>query len=292
MKKLIQLLNQPHPGYTPGEYMRTVARITIVVFLILSILQPFNIGQRNINGNPYLTALVYTGGAAVTMCIGIIWLYIFPRWFKQKGWTLGKELVVLCYQILSIAATTWLIHSFRGTIPEGDATFTRSLFLVIAIGILPYFIATFIKHIYLLKSNLQQAEEMNSRLKSEHAPAEQPVNATGNVIINVPKLLAKVPLNEFVYAESKGNNLMVQSEKENKLICHTVRCTLNEFSLANKELTQLFRCHRSFIINTQKILQVRGNAAGYTVQLHPQLPEIVVARSNVEAFKKVLAGEN
>lgn len=293
MKKITHLLHQPHPGYTKAGYFRTVAGITIVVFLILAIFQPFNIGDRNINGNPYLTALIYAGGAAITMSVSSLWLFLLPKWFERKNWTLGKELPVLVYQMISIAITIWLINIFRGTVPRGDATFSRSLFLVIAIGILPYILATFVKHIYLLRNNLQQAQQMNDRLKSEtglHNDAtafQMPEKA----VVTVPKLLNRILLDEFIYAESKGNNLLIQCEVNGILFQHSVRCTLNEFSLANKNNPQLFRCHRSFIINTQKILRVEGNAAGYQVKLHPELPGIVVARSNVEAFKKVLKGE-
>lgn len=285
MKKIIQILNQPHPGY-PGaiSYFKTVAGISFSVFLILSLLQPFNIASRNIGGDPYLSALVYSFGAAITMSANFTWLLIFPRWFEPVKWTLGKELLVLIFQIVTIAVTIWAINIFRGNLPSTDKTYMRSLLLVINVGALPYIIATFVKHNYLLRRNLHEAQEINRNLQVNASEIRNKEFVDEALII--PRLTGKISLGEFLYAESKGNNLIICFIRQGLIAQNTMRCTLNEFMKLNNHLPKVFRSHRSFAINLDKVLSINGNASGYQVSLHPQAPAIVVSRSVVPAFKE------
>lgn len=293
MNKLIHTLKQPHPGYGSLRiYFRTVLGIVWVVFLILSILQPFKIGERNIEGNSYITAAVYAGGALFAMSLNALWLLIFRDWFRPEKWTLGKELILMGYQFFSIGLTIWLINHLRGTLRPEDASFGKSFFLAIAIGILPYIIATFGRHNYLLRHHLREVTALNAQLEDMQAHKnEQLSSKTESAYLIVPKLDQPVRISDFLYAESRGNNLEVQVLKNEKISAFIVRSTLNDFVEANGLFPQLFRCHRSFVINTNKIIQVQGNAAGYQVLLHPDLAPVVVARSNVAAFKKMLAGK-
>ncbi len=294
MNRLNHILKQPHPGYGNLRiYFRTVLGIVIVVFLILSILQPFKIGERNIEGNPYITAAVYAGGAFLAMSLNALWLLSFRGWFRPEKWTLGKELIVMVYQFFSIGLTIWLINHLRGTLAPKDASLTRSFFLAIAIGILPYIIATFGRHNYLLRHHLREVAAFNEHLKEVQTQNREPVRQLpAAAFLKIPKLDTAIRINDFLYAESKGNNLELQMLKDDKVLTLTIRSTLNDFTEANEAFSQLFRCHRSFVINMSHILEVQGNAAGYKVVLHASLLPVVVARSCVGAFRQKMAQRN
>lgn len=284
LNKIVYSLNQPHPGYySLKAYFRIVLAITVIVFLIIALLQPLNIGQRNIQNNPFLTAAVYAGASAAILSLNAIWFLIFPKWFVQENWTLGKELLVAFYQFFSIAVVIWIIKHFRGVATD-ESGIGNSFFLAIAIGLLPYLIATFVRHNYLLKQHTKEVAQLNQQLSVDQSTNTEHINS--EKLLLIPKLESPVAVSDFLYAESRGNNLLIQSEQNNKPVVYTVRSTLNEFVEANRHFTQLFRCHRSFIINMDRILKVEGNAAGYQVLLHNQLPAVVVARSNVAAFRK------
>lgn len=284
LNKIVHSLNQPHPGYySLKAYFRIVLTITVIVFLIIALLQPLNMGQRNIQNNPFLTAAVYAGASAVILSLNAIWFLVFPKWFSRENWTLGKELMVALYQFFSIAVVIWFIKLFKGTAAD-DFSIGSSFFLAIAIGLLPYLIATFVRHNYLLKQHTKEVLQLNQQLSADQSANAENINSEKLLVI--PKLESPVAVPDFLYAESRGNNLLIQAEQSNKPVVYTVRSTLNEFVEANSHFTQLFRCHRSFIINMDRILKVEGNAAGYQVSLHSQLPAVVVARSNVAAFRK------
>ncbi|MCD2423845.1 LytTR family transcriptional regulator DNA-binding domain-containing protein [Niabella pedocola] len=238
-----------------------------------------------------MTAAVYAGGAFLAMSLNGAWLLIFVKWFRPERWTLGKELIVMVYQFFCIGLTIWLINHLRGTLGPEDASFGKSFFLAIAIGILPYMIATFGRHNYLLRHHLKEVAAFNVQLKGLQAQKEEQVFAQPvSGYLTIPRLDQVIDVNDFLFAESKGNNLVIQVCLNNRLQQYTLRSTLNDFARANAHIDPLFRCHRSFIINLDKVLQVQGNAAGYQVLLHPDLAPVVVARSSVPAFKKLLAG--
>jgi DNA-binding LytR/AlgR family response regulator len=58
----------------------------------------------------------------------------------------------------------------------------------------------------------------------------------------------------------------------------------NQFS----DIQQLFRCHKAFIANIEKVKGASGNAKGYFLTLHDIEEKIPVSRSNIEAMKKCL----
>lgn len=290
LQKLITILKQPHPGYASLlDYFKTVGAITLVVFLILSVLQPFNIGQHHIYNNSYVTALIYGSGAAGVMSINAIWLLLFPAWFKN--WTLGKDFIILFYQMATVGLAIWLININNPSYSKQD--YSKAIFITFAIGILPYVIVTFFKHSRYLKNSLLQAELMNSQLEALHKATLTTKNSEPEelyVVMPAGKSL-KIRVQRFLYAESKGNNLHLQWLEHEYPKTEIIRCTLNEFAKANVAHLCFFRCHRSYIVNIDRILEIRGNAAGYQLLLHSDLNTVAVSRSYVNLFKKRL-GKN
>lgn len=283
---MLNILKQAHPGYSNLRvYFKTVAGISLVVFLILAIFQPFHMGERNIGGSRLLTAVSYAGIAAVTMSLAALWILLFPNWFDNKKWTLGKELIVLVYQMITISVVIWLVNRYRASETPVEDSYPGSLFLVFAIGILPYIVVTFIRHNYLLRHHLKAAREMSEQLHGKKFD----LNDDDHFLVNA-KLSPPVRLSEFLYAESRGNNLYIQyvDKASGQPLFQLIRSSMKEFQQANSAHARLFRCHRAFIINIDKILEMRGNAAGYEVVLHNSFAPITVSRSNVEAFKRLL----
>ncbi|MGC4235293.1 MAG: LytTR family DNA-binding domain-containing protein [Niabella sp.] len=279
-------LHQPHPGYSDlGVYFRTIAGIATIVFLMLSIFQPFNLGHRNINGNPYLTAFVYAGSALITMFASSLWMILFPRWFSEERWTLRSEILIIIYQMGSIAVTVWVINQIRGVMLPGISSYLRVLLMVFSTGIIPYTMVAFIRHNYLLKRNLEKARLLTGKLQSEKE--EKDIAA-----LVLPGLKEKVLVSELYYVESKGNYLNLLCEKEGAKYSLLCRCTMKEFESACAKFSQLFRCHRSFIVNLNKVLKVEGNAGGYFLHLLHNFATVPVSRTYIEEFKKKLTSRS
>ncbi|MCD8538428.1 MAG: LytTR family transcriptional regulator [Leadbetterella sp.] len=279
MNRICKYLRQPHPGYSDLRiYFRTIAGIALLVFLILSILQPFNLGQRNINGNPYLTAFVYAGSALLTMFAGTLWIVWLPGWFSEKNWTLRSELLIIVYQMSSIAVTVWIINRLRGVMLPDTGSYFRTLLIVFSTGILPYALITFVRHNYLLRKNLRKAEEITRELRSE-------IRSSHREWLEVPGLKERVSVNELYYAEADGNYLTLVCVKDGETHSYLCRCTMSELEAICSPFAHLFRCHRSFLVNLHKVLKVEGNAGGYFLHLTRGLATIPVSRTYITSFR-------
>ena len=284
MDQILAIFRRPHPGYTNFYvYFKISSAIAVGVFLVLSILQPFNLGDRNILGNPFLTALVYAGGSYATMLINSLWFVLFPRSFSDERWTLGKEILTCLYQMITVASTIWLINYLRGSLSPNISGYFGMLKIVISVGSLPYLIVLLIRNIYLMKWKLQKATKMNIglMLKNKEAYTEDVPQQ-----INLQSGYNPVDISSFLSAESKDDYIVVNIAKNGQLERLTVNSTLEEFEAENSHFDQLFRCHSEFIINKNRIIWVEGNAAGFRLILHPDLPAVNVSRGNAEELKK------
>jgi hypothetical protein len=283
IRRIRDVLSQLHPGYSDlNVYFRTITAIAVVVFMILSIFQPFNLNERNINGDPILTAAVYAGWAFLTMLLNTLWIVLFPKLFAPENWTLKREFGIIMYQMLSIAGSVWLLNIYRGVMLPGQTSYLRTLGMVFSTGILPYMVITFIRHNYMLRKHLAKAQELNDRL------TDIPDADEGQKHLVIPKIIPPVPPESFYFAESRGNNLHIFCRLNGEAAEYKVRSTISEFERDNSDVEALFHCHRSFIINLEKVTRVEGNAAGLRVLLHPSLPCITVSRTWVGAFYEAL----
>lgn len=276
-------LHQPHPGYADLQvYFRTIIGISLIVFLILFILEPFSFDERSIKNNTFLTALVYAGIAFSMMLFSTVWLKLFPKIFAEENWTLGRELLYIAYQMVSVALAVWLFNALRGLHNLSEYPYLYVLLMVFSVGILPYSLITIFLHNLLLRRNLQQASDMNRYTGTTELEQQ------ANQFLYTPKLMEKIRLEDFYYAESRGNDLLLLGVYEGQVFQYTIRSTLNQFEEDNKQYTSLFRCHRSFLINMGKIQKIEGNASGFQVLLYSEIPPVVVSRTRTKEFKSLL----
>ncbi len=272
--------HQLHPGYADLRiYFRTIVSISAIVFLILFILEPFNFDERSIRNNTFLTALVYAGVAFSMMLLSTAWIKVFPSAFAEESWTLGRELLYIVYQMTSVAFAVWLFNTFRGLHSLSEYPYLYVLLMVFSVGVLPYSLITVFRHNRMLRNNLQHAAQMNQY--TQVSKRESQVNQ----VLFVPKLMEKIRLEDFYYAESKGNDLLLFCVVEGEILQYSIRYTLNQFEDDNRQHEALFRCHRSFLIHMDKIRKIEGNASGFQVLLHPQVHTIMVSRTKTRDFQ-------
>lgn len=284
MNWILAVLRRPHPGYANFSVYFTISTATAAgVFLILSFLQPFNLGNRNILGNPYITALVYAGGSYITMLFSSIWIKLFPQFFSDERWTLGKEILMCIYQMVSITTAMWLINYTRGVFPLHIHGYFDMLWKVILVGFFPYLVVLLIRHTYLMKRSLQKAATMNISLMLDNK--EAPVESAPQYI-SLQRFIKPIDINTFISAESKGDYLMVNIARNGEVEELALTTTLEEFQTENEHFEQLFRCRDEVIINKNKITWVEGNAAGYKLRMHPKLPSVFVSREKAAEFRK------
>lgn len=284
-KYIQNYLKQPHPGYWDLRvYFKVCISIALLIFLILVILKPYNFSNPTLVKDVFATAFYYAGAGLLTMTINSLWIVFFPHWFSERKWNIGREMGILMYQFFTIGIAILLVSWLRNVSPIDIASFLRSLFFASSSGIIAYGITTILRHNYLLKKHLKESQQINEQLliNREKSPVEAD-KSPENTIVFADK---NVILKDFYYAESKGNYLEIVCLRDGEKYTFLERLTMKELEQQTQSFPEMVRCHRSFMVNIEKVLKSEGNANGYLLYLSAQLPQIPVSRSYISSVRK------
>lgn len=134
INKLIEILRSPYPFLC--QRWKTVVIPSVIVFLILYILQPFGISQ--IGGSKFWVTF---GSALVSVVASCIVTYLlpalFPSYYKEQNWTLGKYLINMLLLLLLITVGIWAFQSWLMGIGLNARLFFLSLSWVAVLAPFP-----------------------------------------------------------------------------------------------------------------------------------------------------------
>ncbi len=286
---MLSKLQQAYPSHhEPKSYLRAALLISVTVSFLLGFFQPFEIDE--IRGPLRWWAGPFFGLATLgTMGVNYVWHLSFPSFFREKNWTLGKEVIWAAYSFCTVALSNALLGSFLFPSSEMFRSFGPILLVTLLVGLLPYVLLTYVSFTRHLRQNLASASHLNQQLPSSlETTADQldPILPFGGEEQGMPD----IHLSELLGIEAEGNYLRLYVQRAGEVTDFKLRGTLKEQVSLLAPWPSLFRSHRAFIVNLDQVLHVEGNAAGYRLRLHPQLPEFPVSRSQVEKFKMAMEG--
>lgn len=276
---MFRILQQPYPF---GE--KTNARLIIqsigegtFIALFLIFFQPFGVSEwQDPNKNLYLAGY----GLITTLC-GIILRFVvfktFPKYHSEATWNVGKEILSIMMLILMIAAGNVVFSNFAFDLKNGLVSFLGMLLAVIVIGIFPATFGVMLNYIVQLKKYNQPIvvhhHASEEQISENKIPSADQRNITLKLIAENEKDSIELTTESLYFIESSDNYSTVFYEKSGKLQKELLRSSLTR--LESQILSEnIVRCHRSFIVNLDKVEKVTGNAQGY--KLHLEAPELLV----------------
>ncbi|MDR1624184.1 MAG: LytTR family transcriptional regulator [Tannerellaceae bacterium] len=284
--KLSKYLAQPAP--VNDKPWLSVLLCVITVVFILALFEPFSF-RLNSLGQMW----VLVGFALLTMLAASIEFVLFPvlfkRFYNPEKWDIGKSLLnnvfflimtgigVVCYDYFLV------MKQLPDYFPIG---FFIDLFAVLTIGIIPLSIITILSQNSALKRNLISSKEINRVLSDRikrHTATEGLITLSGSTKDSVT---AKPE--DILYIEATGNYVNVHYKQDDKLTYKLLRTTIRQIEETLQQEPSFVRCHRTYIVNTDKIYNVTGNAQGYRLSIHDTSEEIPVSRSYLNVIKDIL----
>jgi len=269
-------LNLPYPLLQSTKYKWLFALSSgIFVFVFLIVFEPF--GARSLTTDKY----AFLGGFGVSVFLGVATTYfilpmLFRGLFRPEKWTIGKEILLLSCCIMIISA----FNSLHNYYWWRDIVFYRNYFnflkITTSVGIFPIVGLLFFTERTLSKRNIEKAQLLSNQLP----PAV--VKETITVKIQEESVKASpivMPRSEFVYAQSEGNYVMIYHLDDGTLVYKLIRLSLKQLDKQLENISQVKRCHRSYLINMQHITSIDGNARSLTIQLDKVATSIPVSRS-------------
>ncbi|MFO7614003.1 MAG: LytTR family DNA-binding domain-containing protein [Bacteroidales bacterium] len=284
MSRLKKYFTQRYP-YEENKW-KIIVPISLFIAIFLVIFQPFGLEGLQIDYKYYFLAGYGLVTFLVLVLVMILLPAVFPGSFREEKWTIIKEfshllLIIFCIGLANLLYSTWFID-FRLTLP------TLLIFqgFTLAVGVIPITMLILIKQSYLNRKNMVAATQINTLLP-EHQHASTPGH-TLRITSDTGREEVVVSSSDLLFIKSEGNYITVGYLRNNRFHSSLLRNTMKYAEESLATLSGFFRCHRSWIVNLERISRVSGNSQGLRLSLPGLDEEIPVARNLVDDFRRRL----
>jgi DNA-binding LytR/AlgR family response regulator len=288
--QIITLLSEPYPFEDDKiRLLKSSVLIGSFVALFLLVFRPF--GLAAISEISFGSRIViFAGYGLITFVISYSYDHltrmVFPRFFNDRSWTLGKQLLSLLVLVFLIGLGNLFYSHFLGFTGISGTSMLYFQMYTLLIGIFPVTAITLFARMKHLRDNLEDARSLNEKLGvikgqvSDHAIVLKFISEN-------EKESLELSHDQFLYAESADNYTEIVFLENKILRRFLIRSSLRRI-LMTVDDADLFQCHRSFIVNLKQIRKVTGNTQGCRLELAGTTDQIPVSRRNVTELKQLL----
>lgn len=248
--------------------------IGLFVGLFLLLFQPFGLQTWD---TPYKSLKIAGFGLVSFVITALVhWLpaMLYPVYFREENWTVGREIIWVMLNVLLIAFANYLylnLYVSSSYIPFGLPGMLLSTFLLAIFPVTGIIIGNYILQ---LKKYSGQAGNVPLHPMPEPGAAEQPLIFIAE---NEKDSLTIAPSSLF-FIESSDNYSTFYHLLDGQTSKTLLRSSLSRLESQLTQTDTILRCHRSFIVNLDKVEKMTGNAQGYKLHLNGGQFIIPVAR--------------
>lgn len=264
-KQIVSFFNAfKRPMATSINSMRGLV-ISLLVGLLVAIVavgvQPFGLSSFN-----HASKTLYLIGFGLVAFVGmLIAKFALPQvlksFYNDQNWTIGSQTIHLSVVMLIIGLMILTYVDYFSI-----ASFTLiDVLKVVAAGIIPVIVVTFIQQKLFHTRFTTAAEDINSNLNSLNLPTSKqilPVLVFGES----GQKLSLLP-NQLIYAETSKDSTDFYWQNFMGVEKTTVQTSLVNVEKELSTHPQFVRLHRNFVVNMRGIHKVEGNARGYHLHI-------------------------
>jgi len=286
MHSMFEILNQPSPLNL--EYPKRVKQlliITILIFVFFIAYKPFGLNNETLINCIKMSAYF----SAVVLVIGVINVIIIPLFlpclFKEISWTLKRNIAWGFWNLFSFASLIFIAHNIYYHFYNFTLrAYLMSFYYVFILGFPLTIVSNILYQNYLLKKHQGIAEALNKNLSNENLLS--PENQI-ELIINKFKNV-RIPVHQLLYIEAVGNYIDVVYENNGikKII---IRETIGNVEQKTCTSQNIFRSHRSYLVNVHYIKKITGDSQGLKIHLKEIDNIIPVSRSKIKNFRELVS---
>ena len=257
---------------------------SLIIFLILYVLEPFGIGRME-SGKLWATLGSACISAGVSSVFAWVLPWLFPKYYEERAWTLGKEVLNTLVLLLCITVCVWLYVAWLIGMMPSAGLFFMVLLWVLILGAFPTVLFAMWNRNIQLAKNLSEAQEMNRRLSAKHEVGQSPSSPL--LFSGGTKETLEIDARSFLYAEAEGNYVRLHylSPKDNRPVSKLLRLTMKQAEASVSSASYIVRCHRAFLVNLHRVTKVEGNSQGYRLRLEGCAEEVPVSRGYGKEIK-------
>lgn len=277
-KKNTSWLNKPYPLMeNTNEKIWISVSFAVFIYLFLLLFQPFGVADIETSIPVYLLGFFFV--TLLVMLFSLLALpKIFPQVFEQEKWVIKKSILFYSIMVLCIGILNWFYHNYWNQGIHTNIGLGYFMLITFAIGVFPSAFLVLISEKYLHKKHQDIAITMEKNIINAHkATISKEI-----IFLNseTEKVKFAINIQDLICIKSEGNYITVyflddKSEPSEKLL----RNTLSLASERLKKFDHIKRCHRSYLVNFQKVTHVSGNARNYTLHFNQLGFTIPISRS-------------
>jgi|GEM_PF-1853091 len=283
MRKAIQhYLHRRFPLLrTDNQSWWYIACLGIYIALLLNLEQPFGLYAWE---HPYKWIVLSGFGliyAIVTTFYYLFFQVLFPRILNTAAWTVGKEILISLIIFVSAGVVNW--GYALETIPMATlslTSFARVQSKTFVFGFLPVVLLGAVIEARYLRRSRPLPGNGNKSIEKKPGPA----STVHTIVLNGHQFEA----DELLFIASDQNYVFIHYSRNGKNERKHCRITLKEVELLLASHRRMVRCHRSFIINTEKVVKSHGNSENLTLVLIGGAGKIPVSRNYFHQLKDLL----
>ena len=294
--RLSRFLSQPYPFYYKGKSLWMIAVILLIFSFVFNyFFKPFNV---------YLPEhrMSYLGISAIHSITPFIILLLFSLFRvppeTEEKWTVLKEMFLLVTLLFLIGVGQFLIRDIIYDNPDNWSWkyFIEEIRNTFLVGSLIVIILISLNFNRLNYRNRKRAEVLN--MTSGYTKQNFDLNTENDISQSAGKyevfIETQVKADDFMlkvdnllFAKSEGN--YIEFYLKDVTVDRTVkRLTLKELESALEPFPEIIRTHRSYLVNTNQVKGVEGNAQGYRLSLRDFDGTVPVSRNMIGKFDNVM----
>lgn len=275
--KQMKILDLNYPkSESKKEIILSSFFIGLFAYFFLLIFQPF--GTQNISFAK-LAIILFPYAIFTTSTFALTNLYFS---LKTMNWTIIREILKLVFIIFICAILSYFYNTlFISKVKISFVNFSYMVLYSFSIAIPLCAVYVLARFIYLNTLNQKNAEEISANIKFTKQ-IFQPNNEDYIIDINGQIFNER----NIIFIESAENYCTVfylSNEIIQKIL---LRTTLK--SIENQiQSENILRCHRSYIVNFDKVKNAKGNAQGYKLSFENYDSFVPVSRKYLESVNKI-----
>lgn len=237
----------------------------------------------------FLLTTTFVIASILLLIVSRIFMYIASKRFMKM--TYLKYSLWLLSEIILIGIFHSILSMFYVKITNYTVSFivTKSILItLLALGV-PYIVAAMWLTIKAMRNTLLVTDTKN--IASDGEAIAQNIDII-NIADNKGVLKLSVKLDNLYYIKAEDNYTIIYYTKNGILNRYMIRCKIQtiEDTFSN---TPLMRCHRTYIVNTQKIKVLRHESDGFYMDFDlEEIEPIPVSKTYTASVIKRFSGEN
>ena len=242
------------------------------VFLFLLVFKPFDFIKHQQD-----SILISAGFGLVTTVVVILNFLILHKvvntLFSADDWKLKHTFYASIWNIATIAVGNYFYMVLTSDTDNNFSELLKAVYYTVSIGIFPVIIILIYSEHQLLKNNQTKASKTTSFIENKSlkpitkAPAKDIIELKADISSDNFTLDLKALL--FIKADGNYSTFFMDRSSEKQKIIK--RISLKSVDEQIKKHPKLIRCHRSYIIDIDKVKNVSGNARNISLHFDEKL---------------------